>query len=43
MGYGSTNNINYSISENKLSWYYDASSGDQINYSNETYGYIGIG
>lgn len=30
-------------SGNKLSWYCDASNGDQINYSNVTYGYIGIG
>lgn len=40
---GSTNNINYSISGNKLSWYANSDSEDQINYSNETYGYIGIG
>ena len=35
--------INYSISGNKLSWYSDSDSEDQINYSNETYDYIGIG
>lgn len=41
-GSGSTD-INYSISGNKLSWYSDSDSEGQINYSNETYGYIGIG